>query len=477
MKKVTLFSLSLLLISLHLFAQQSDTITLNLLNPTYPSTFNFIGNGYWNETYNEVDYTFFKSQIFSFSHLIEGLGSSYGGYVWNGFTVCNSGDNENHNSQGWWRDYEWGCMAGGGIMTDAQGNVMLDETGKVMVDNELPYLVGYWNYMIEPEWWEMFGDYSPLEEPAHCFQILLDDDDEYEAVGMYVNIHPWTYYSNLYGSGLARPLNQPGDYFKLIIHGYNPDGSESGNSVEHIFAQYANSQLTQSAEWEWVDLSSLGEIGGFYCTMATTIANSAGPVAPMYFCMDKIQVRTKDFFTFVPVTNITNVPDSTTVGVPLTLTGTVVPENATNKTITWSVQSAGTTGATISPAGEGWALTTTAAGVAVVCATIANGIAEGEDYVQDFEIKVTEIIGIDENELSYVQVYSYGNSIYIKNETSVSIKSVEVFDITGRLIYQAAINDYETGITLHAPSGIYYVKLISRKNTAVITKAVLVGDK
>jgi hypothetical protein len=292
-KKSILVSLFAVFMTGQLFSQESNTITLELLKPTYPSTFNFIGNGYWDKTYNDEDYIFFESQVFSFSHLIEGAGSSWGGAAWNGFTVCNGGDNTNHNDDGWIGDYEWGCMAGGGIMTDAQGNVMIDENGDVMVEQGLPYLVGYWNYLIEPEWWHLgWGEYF-LDEPTRCFQILLDDKEEYEAVGVYVNTHPWAYYSNLYGSGTARPLNQPDDVFKLLFHGLNPDGTESGKFVEYILAKFEDGQLTQNIKWEWVDLSSLGEIGGFYCTMESTDANSMGPISPMYFCMDKLQVRIK----------------------------------------------------------------------------------------------------------------------------------------------------------------------------------------
>jgi endo-1,4-beta-xylanase len=88
---------------------------------------------------------------------------------------------------------------------------------------------------------------------------------------------------------------------------------------------------------------------------------------------------------FVPVTSITGVPTAATVGNPLTLTGTVNPSNATNRTITWNVQSAGTTGATIS----GNTLNTTASGTAVVRATIVNGRAVGTNYTQDFNITVS----------------------------------------------------------------------------------------
>ena len=560
MKKNILLSLSLLLLTGQLFAQQNNIKTLDLLQPTNPATFNFTSSGYWDKTFNDVDYTFFKSQIYTFSHLIEGPGSSWGGAVWNGFTVCNSGDSTNHNSQGWFTNYEWGCMAGGGIMTDAQGNIIKDENGDVVVQKGLPYLVGYWNYMIEPEWWDMYGEWSLLDEPAHCLQILLDDDEEYEAVGVYVNIHPWVYFSNLYGSSPARPLNQQGDYVKLIIHGLNPDGTESGNSVEHIFAKYDNNQLTQSSKWEWVNLSSLGEISGFYFTMATTVANSAGPVSPMYFCMDKLQVRIKGTATFVAVTHITNLPNAATVGEPLLLSGKVIPEDATNQTITWSIVSAETTGATIS----GNTFTATGVGTAIVKATIANGTAEGEDYTQTFEITVgkaaqtappaptldnsttmsitlniitgceyrmdggawqpsttfseltpnttygfearkaetethfasepspvaqfsTKPLGIDEFGMTNYELRVYPNpttgELRITNY-ELEITDIEIYDIYGRKLsshhlipsssnHLIASSSHHLINISHLPEGIYFVKLISQKNTTKIIKILL----
>jgi|GEM_PF-560981 len=87
---------------------------------------------------------------------------------------------------------------------------------------------------------------------------------------------------------------------------------------------------------------------------------------------------------FVPVTGITGVPTSTQAGIPLALTGTVSPANATDRAIVWSVQSAGTTGATLS----GHTLNTAAAGTATVRATITNGFAVGTSFMQDFAITV-----------------------------------------------------------------------------------------
>jgi len=88
---------------------------------------------------------------------------------------------------------------------------------------------------------------------------------------------------------------------------------------------------------------------------------------------------------FVSVSDITGVPAAATVGTPLTLSGTVVPGNATNKTIVWSVADAGTTGANIS----GNTLTTTAAGTATIRATVTNGLTAKSNYTQEFTITVT----------------------------------------------------------------------------------------
>jgi hypothetical protein len=94
--------------------------------------------------------------------------------------------------------------------------------------------------------------------------------------------------------------------------------------------------------------------------------------------------------SFVAVTDITGVPTSATAGTALTLTGTVAPATATNKTIVWSVKDKGTTNATIT---DGNKLNTTAAGTVKVTATITNGLTESTDYTKDFDITVNPSTG------------------------------------------------------------------------------------
>jgi hypothetical protein len=100
---------------------------------------------------------------------------------------------------------------------------------------------------------------------------------------------------------------------------------------------------------------------------------------------------------FIPVTDIANIPSAATAGEPLELNGTVIPGNATNQTIVWSITDAGATGATLS----GSTLNTVSAGVVVVKATIVNGASVSTDYTKEFSITVnaafvpvTDITGI-----------------------------------------------------------------------------------
>jgi endo-1,4-beta-xylanase len=120
--------------------------------------------------------------------------------------------------------------------------------------------------------------------------------------------------------------------------------------------------------------------------VTATIANGKGIRVPY----------TQDFpiyivKVFVPVGNITGVPTSGTAGQPLILSGKVTPDNATNRTIVWSVTDQGGTGAAISESGDMLSLSTTGKGTVKVTATIANGKAvdgETEDYTQDFPITI-----------------------------------------------------------------------------------------
>lgn len=254
---------------------EGDVITLDLTKSLNPATINYTEGGYWDGTYNDQDYASIDFEHFSFSHLISKQG--WGGYYWDGFTISKNGDNTNYgeDSEGWVA-HQWGCMAGGGIKTNAEGAVEKDENGVVIAEQDVPYLLAYWGYYQETD-------------NAHSLQTVFESGKTYDAVGIYVCNHPWPYYGNIDGNSFSRAFEE-GDYFKLIIHGLDKDLNATGKSVEYTLAEYSGT-LKQSDKWEWVDLSSLGEIGGLYYTMETTDSDPEyGPNTAVYFCMDKLQV-------------------------------------------------------------------------------------------------------------------------------------------------------------------------------------------
>lgn len=96
---------------------------------------------------------------------------------------------------------------------------------------------------------------------------------------------------------------------------------------------------------------------------------------------------------FIKVNDITGIPAKIAAGSTVTLNGVVSPENATNKSISWSLVSAGSTGATLS----GSKLSVKNQGTVRVKATVKNGnsISWGitsKDFTKTFDISVGESI-------------------------------------------------------------------------------------
>jgi hypothetical protein len=69
-------------------------------------------------------------------------------------------------------------------------------------------------------------------------------------------------------------------------------------------------------------------------------------------------------------------------------------------------------------------------------------------------------VGISENILPNVNVYSHLNTIYIVNEEQIPLKAIQVFDIMGRMIYQNSAVGV-TSFTLSTATGVYMVRLIA----------------
>lgn len=263
MKKATFFLAALFCAAVA--NAESETFTLDLTKSTTPLEFN-ANNGSWTGTYDD-DAESIVSQVFSFVH------SSMADWnTWWGFTASNHADNARPANT---LTQQWSNMAKGGIVLDENGEVKLDKFGAPVVSAEVPYLVGFYGFMMA----------------ARPVDMGFTDGKSYEAVSVYVNLNSYPYYSMEYGDSFARAFTN-GDQFTLTIHGIAPDETEK--TVDVDLASYTNGDLTINRGWKYVDLTSLGTVNELYFTMSSTDSGDYGMNTPAYFCLDKLCVKSVD---------------------------------------------------------------------------------------------------------------------------------------------------------------------------------------
>ena len=174
---------------------------------------------------------------------------------------------------------------------------------------------------------------------------------------------------------------------------------------------------------------------------------------------------------FVPVADITNVPAEATVGIPLTLTVAVLPANASFQTISWSVTCAGTTGATIT---VGNIFNATTEGMAVVKATIANGISMGTPFTKEFSI-VVKLLSITEINAAAITVYPNPTSGQLRIASSeLRMEDVHIYDVMGKKILTSPMSQSSLETTMdvtHLPNGVYFLRI--QTDQGLVTKKVI----
>jgi len=173
---------------------------------------------------------------------------------------------------------------------------------------------------------------------------------------------------------------------------------------------------------------------------------------------------------FVPVAEIVDVPTTAVVGTPLNLfcIGTVLPANATYKTIVWSVKEAGTTGATITKG----RLYTTGAGAGLITATITDGSAIGTPFTQDFCIEVEPLGVVGVENVRPLQVYPNPTTGELRIETldrRYEILDIEIYDVIGKKLVSSLKSQISNQIIdiSGLSAGIYFVKITTEAGEVV----------
>ena len=330
--------------------------------------------------------------------------------------------------------------------------------GGIYTDNHFANLTQAGNY------------YDTLQNINGCDSVVC------LTLSIYPNV-PLTNYAasicqgNIYNDNHFTNLTAAGNYYDTL---QNVNGCDSVvcltltvNSLPPVpIISQNDAVLTSSSatgnQWYLNDTLIVGATGQTYiCTQngqyTVTVTNTAGCSSTSAAVIVTISQQ------FIPVSNIADLPAEATVGTPLTLAGTVEPSNATNQTIVWNVVDAGGTGANI----IGNNLFVTAAGTAVISASIANGTAAGTDYVQGFYIKVNQdSVGIKQLTIENGELKIYPNPVdeqlTIKNEELREGSIVEIFDVVGRRLnnYQFSIVNSQLNIDVsHLAAGMYFLKI------------------
>lgn len=263
------------------------------------------GGGYWSQTYND-SINAIQFEEFVFSHLPAGVGASFGGTYWDGFTTGSNGDTRDYanlDSTGQvvsacWVDNQWGVMAGNGMKPCGE-------------TKQAPYLIAYWGYYMEPEYYDnMHIPGTPPPAAMHCLTVQMKDRDGnnllFAPKEVQICNHPWPYYGNIHGDGFAKPIKETKGYFVLNISGLDAD-SLFVNTVTDTLAVYDPNypdSVRQSPYWHSVDLQELGEdVKTIYFTMTSTDTTPKyGPNTAVYFCLGDLKAEKKGVAKTRPVT-------------------------------------------------------------------------------------------------------------------------------------------------------------------------------
>ena len=112
--------------------------------------------------------------------------------------------------------------------------------------------------------------------------------------GFYISNNTYAYYSMRDGDAFAKRFggesgNDP-DFFKVTIFKYI-DGAVSTDSVEFFLADYRTNDKFIRRNWDWVNLSPLGEADSLLMVLASSDVGEFGINTPLYFCMDDLTTR------------------------------------------------------------------------------------------------------------------------------------------------------------------------------------------
>ncbi|MBN1986887.1 MAG: DUF4465 domain-containing protein [Prolixibacteraceae bacterium] len=112
--------------------------------------------------------------------------------------------------------------------------------------------------------------------------------------GVYLTNSTYTYFAMVNGDAYSKKFGGENgtdpDWFKVTIYGISEAGDTSG-SIEYFLADFRAENSSEDYvinDWEWLDLTSLGEITKLRFSLSSSDVGDWGMNTPAYFCIDQL---------------------------------------------------------------------------------------------------------------------------------------------------------------------------------------------
>ncbi len=122
-------------------------------------------------------------------------------------------------------------------------------------------------------------------------KITINNPDKYSFNEMWITNATYAYLAIKEGYGVATQFKE-GDWFKVIITGYDSENKKMGN-IDFYLADYRNGKTDILKEWMRIDLGSLREANYLVFSMDSSDKGDWGINTPTYFCADAISLIEK----------------------------------------------------------------------------------------------------------------------------------------------------------------------------------------
>ena len=218
------------------------------------------------------------------------------------------------------------------------------------------------------------------------------------------------------------------DWVKIVATGYN--GEATTGTAEFYLVNGPENVVMQWTKW---DLSSLGAVTKVEFNVLGTSDNGYGFSQPGYFAYDNVAVRFEKENVAVTGVTLDKETASVNVGETVTLTATVAPENAADKTVSWT-----STDENVATVADG-VVSGVAAGTATITATTKDG-----GFTAACVVTVSKPIEITGNEIPVAD-----NVIDITDKTIGSISSYYGKAVAVKVEGANVLEAYEDGTTIY----------------------------